>query len=178
MRAIVFLTLLVASPALAADTFYDTHIAKRDGETPCYARTYDAAHLAAHPKQVVRRFFTIANGGEGSDGRGGFYLTFGFVMRDSDEHFAGDAYCKPKGDGAVCHAEGDGGSFTVSPRSDGLLLTVGDFLALEGSETFSTNLAESDDREFRLYRSPAAECDLDWRHPGGNPSAPSLSRPS
>lgn len=143
---------------MAAGSIYDTHFAERSGTWPCYARTYDATHLAAHPDQRVRQFFATANAAEGNDSNGAFYLAFGFVLRDSDERFSSEARCRPQGAGAACQAEGDGGSFTLAPRPDGLLLAVSDFLAVEGPETFSPDLAGSDDRAFRLYPSEAGAC--------------------
>ena len=51
-------TLIVAAPAAnAADSFYATYIAERNGAAPCYARSYDQKHLAEHPKQKVVHFF-------------------------------------------------------------------------------------------------------------------------
>ena len=65
-------------------------------------------------------------------------------------------------------------------------MTVVERLELEGMESFSPDLADSDDREFRLYLSPASECGYDQ---GGDdaddgdggpvlePLTPSISRP-
>ncbi|MCB1500681.1 MAG: hypothetical protein KDK07_12985 [Bauldia sp.] len=178
MRAIATLAFaLAATPAFAAGSLYDSHFAERGGAWPCYARTYDKAHLSAHPDQKVRQFFATANAAEGRDGDGAFYLAFGFVLRDSDERFSSEARCTPRGDGAACQTEGDGGSFTLAPRPDGVLLEVDDFLAVEGPETFSPDLAESDDRAFRLYPSEAGACAHDWGDPGGSSVGPSLNRP-
>ncbi len=45
---------LGASAATAGD-IYARYFAGADRGKPCYARSYDAAHLLAHPKQKVRR---------------------------------------------------------------------------------------------------------------------------
>ena len=179
MRAIAVALAVVSTPALAAGSIYDTHFAERGGAWPCYARTYDKAHLAAHPDQQVRQFFTTANAAEGRDDDGAFYLAFGFVLRELDERFSSEARCTPRGDGAACQTEGDGGSFTLAPRPDGVLIEVNDFLAVEGPETFSPDLAESDDRAFRLYPSEAGACARDRGVPEEpvDPAGPSLSRP-
>jgi hypothetical protein len=184
MRMLMALALVVAAAprAEAADSFYATYIAPRNGVAPCYARTYDPKHLAAHPKQKVVHFFVTRSGANQGKPPKSFDVGFGFRLEDSSDAFSGEAGCAAKGDGAICSVEGDGGQFRLAPRPDGLLVSVVGFLALEGMESFSPNLAESDDREFRLYASPAEACG----HGGGDegnggsaiePLTPSVSRP-
>jgi hypothetical protein len=180
-RAVAAIAVLAfAAPAAnAADSFYSTYIAGRNGVAPCYARTYDQKHLAAHPKQKVVRFFLKHSDAEGMDPPKSFDLGFGFRLKDSTDFFSSEAGCAAKGDGAVCSVEGDGGHFRLDPRKDGLLVTVRERLAIEGAESFSPDLAESDDKELRLYLSPAEECsfDQDGDDADGDPNAPGLSRP-
>jgi hypothetical protein len=64
-------------------------------------------------------------------------------------------------------------------------VTVVERLELEGMESFSPDLMKSDDREFRLYLSPASECGYDRGDddaddgdgPVIEPLTPSISRP-
>jgi len=183
MRITVAIAIIAAAApaAVAADSFYATYIAERGGAAPCYARTYDGKHLAAHPKQKVVHFFLRQSDADQGAPPKSFDLSFGFRLRDSTDSFSSEAGCAAKGDGAVCSAEGDGGQFKLTPRPDGLLVSVVERLELEGMESFSPNLAESDDREFRLYPSPASECgDDDADDDGGGviePLTPSISRP-
>lgn len=183
IAAIASLT-LAAPAASAADSFYAKFIAERDGVAPCYARTYDAKHLAAHPRQKVIHFFVTHSDAEGMTPPKTFDLSFGFRLKDSTDSFSSEAGCAAEGDGAICSAEGDGGHFRLTPRPDGLLVTVEGRLALEGAESFSPDLMESDDREFRLYLSPASECSYGWggeedreEEGGVEPLAPSIQRP-
>ncbi|MCP4306670.1 MAG: hypothetical protein GY788_17720, partial [bacterium] len=50
------LTCLFASAGLAADSFYGRYFAP-----PCYARAYDATHLADNPAQRVTSFYVTDN---------------------------------------------------------------------------------------------------------------------
>jgi hypothetical protein len=184
MIATIAVLLSAAPAASAADSFYATYIAERGGITPCYARTYDPKHLAAHPKQKVVHFFLTQSEWEDMDPPKAFNVHFGFRLKNSDDTFSSEAGCAAKGDGAICSAEGDGGQFSLSPRPDGLLVTVVGRLELEGMESFSPDLAQSDDREFRLYPSPPGECGYDSGEgedgesgKGMEPVAPSIQRP-
>lgn len=179
--------LLSAAPAAsAADSFYATFIAGQAGGAPCYARSYDPKHLAAHPRQKVVHFFVTRSSFDQGAPPKSFDLAFGFRLKDSTDSFASEAGCAAKGDGALCSAEGDGGQFRLTPRPDGLLVTVVERLELEGMASFSPDLMKSDDREFRLYLSPASECGYGGGGNEGNdgsdgpvlePLTPSISRP-
>lgn len=129
-----------------------------DGPT-CYARTYDMAHLAKNPKQRVREIVLTSLQGETGEDISAWdaVLDFGFTLRDGSEYSA-VAYCEDDS----CSLEGDGGRFAVTAaKDDGLRLSiVGDFLELEGAESFSGNLAESDDKVFLVYPVNARGCDL------------------
>lgn len=188
MRILAAIALVIAAApaANAAGSFYAAYIAERDGAAPCYARTYDRKHLAAHPKQKVVHFFVTRSDIDQGKPPKTFDLSFGFRLRDSTDSFSSLAACAAKGEGATCLVEGDGGGFRLTPRPDGLLVTVVDFLAVEGMESFSPDLAESDDREFRLYASPASECRYDGASGDSGddgsgaaiePLTPSISRP-
>lgn len=188
MRILAAIALVIAAApaAHAAESFYAAYIAERNGAAPCYARTYDLKHLAAHPKQKVVHFFVTRSDLDQGKPPKTFDLGFGFRLKDSTDAFAGLAACAAKGDGATCSVEGDGGNFRLTPRPDGLLVSVVDRLELEGMESFSPDLAKSDDREFRLYASPASACSYgsgggDSGEDGGGaaiePLTPSVSRP-
>jgi hypothetical protein len=188
MRILATIALVTAAApaAHAADSFFAAYIAERGGAAPCYARTYDAKHLAAHPKQKVVHFFVTRSDVDQGKPPKTFDVSFGFRLKDSTDAFSSLAGCAAKGDGATCSVEGDGGHFRLTPRPDGFLVTVVDYLAIEGMESFSPDLAESDDRDLRLYASPASECGYhrardDSGDDGGGaaiePLTPSISRP-
>lgn len=185
-KALLILSFIVAVPTAAnAETFYDRYIIGPDGIPPCYARTYTAEHLAAHPRQKVTQVFLVRS--DVDDGRPpkSFDVGFGFRLKGSRDVFAAEAGCVARGDGATCTVEGDGGGFTLAPRPDGLLVSVDQRLELEGMESFSPNLYDSDDREFRLYVSPPEACLFDifggdgGEEGGGKPAGltPSIERP-
>ena len=148
------LAVLAPSAASAADSFYARYIA-----APCYARSYDSAHLAQHPKQRVTGFYLTDSGYDNATTPTGFIAAFGFTIKGSADIFEADASCDEAGDGVRCFVDGDSGMFTLAATKDGLRLEVGTHLTLEGNETFSPNLAEGgDDRVFLLYRSPPEAC--------------------
>ncbi len=174
-KVLLTATLLAAVPAAAsAETFYGRYIFGPDGIPPCYARTYTAEHLAAHPQQKVTQFFVVRSDMD-DGGPPGFDVAFGFRLKGSPDYFAAEAGCAPRGDGAACTVEGDGGGFRLTPRPDGLLVSVDGRLEVEGMESFSPNLHDSDDRAFRLYVSPPEACLFDIF--GGDTPGEGGSRP-
>ena len=153
--------LLAAPPAHAAGTFYDRYVIGPDGIPPCYARAYTDEHLAEHPRQKVTQFFLSSRAVDDSRPPRSFDMAFGFRLKGSSDVFAAEAACVAKGDGAACSVEGDGGAFSLTPRPDGLLVTVEERLEIEGADSFSPNLHDSDDRAFRLYVSVPEACVFD-----------------
>jgi hypothetical protein len=168
---------LAASAAGAADSFFSSHLSRPGGVVPCYARTYDAKHLAAHPEQRVVHFYLTHSPADHGTPPRTFDVSFGFTLRGGEDWYAGEAGCAAKGDGAECTGEGDVGEFTLVPRNEGLLVEIG---RMETVET-GADLAASDDREFRLYESPEGECFYEGsgeeEEPVTDPNAPGLSRP-
>ena len=179
------LAILVAVPAAAeaAEPFYARYIAPRDGVAPCYARTYDDAHLADNPKQRVTRFFLTRSEADGFKPPKSFGVSFGFTVRGSTDTFAGEAACADKRGGVACSVEGDGGSFTLDGGArNGVKVTIDQRLVVEGLEGFSPNLAKGgDDRVLLLFPDPAEACgfpEIDLPPPVVvDPLAPQLTRP-
>lgn len=119
----------------------------------CYARQYDDAHLASHPRQQVTAVY-LSNTAEPDPNYNGVLLDFGFVTRDG-ELYSANAYCD---DRDSCSLEGDGGTFSVRKGADGLRIDVGETLGLEGRHGFSGDLANSDDRVFLIARQSPRAC--------------------
>jgi len=158
MRWIAALACLAWLPAAAdaatGNSFYDRYIA-----APCYARGYDAKHLAAHPAQRVTRFYLTDSGYDDPASPTAFIAAFGFMLTGSEDIFESDASCDGIKGGVQCYVDGDAGTFMLEADGDGLRLTVGSHLALEGNQSFSPDLAVGgDDRVFLLYRSPPEAC--------------------
>ena len=122
----------------------------------CYARHYDDAHMASHPRQQVSAIY-LSHTAQPDPGYKGVLLDFGFVTRDG-EHYSANAYCDKRD---RCSLEGDGGTFQVSETGDGLRIDVGDFLGLEGRNGWSGDLAESDDRVFLIFPDAPRACSFD-----------------
>jgi hypothetical protein len=92
MRALA-LPLALLAPAALADVIVDP----ARGSIPepgCYARTHDAAHLAAHADQVVagmRLNFVVADGSEGMNAAPGAVVAFLDVVLADQGHVAQDS---------------------------------------------------------------------------------------
>ncbi|MCC6921261.1 MAG: hypothetical protein IT548_18860 [Alphaproteobacteria bacterium] len=100
----------------------------------CAARSYDAAHLKAHPQQKVtgiafayEPFERVAGEAEPQPmwdqyaGTGAVFARIVVVFRDDPRAALGAADCRAGTDAATlrCGIEGDGGGFTVTKRPDG-----------------------------------------------------------
>ena len=174
-----------ASSSDAADSFYERYISGPGGISPCYARTYSREHLAEHPKQTVTRFYLTRSEYDEVGTARSFDVAFGFMLKTMRGPFSGYATCRPRGDGAACVVEADGGGITLTPRPDGVLVSVDERLEVEGASGFSPDLHASDDREFRLYTSDPESCFFDGVEDGDNagnqspvlePLTPSIER--
>lgn len=125
----------------------------------CYARVYDAAHLGAHPHQTVTRFF-LGDPGEAwraTQSPGHFNVAFGFQIVDRQDIYSGVGICEPRGAGAICDIESDGGSFTIAPNGEDLRI-VAARIEVEGPSNFSPDLALADNRVMVLRRAQTSEC--------------------
>ena len=144
-----------AAPAAVAPTLFDD--LTRAGA--CYARTYDSAHLTAHPRQTVTHFF-VGEAGPGwrpTQSPQHFNVAFGFHIVGHSDTYAGVGICAPNGETVACDIEADGGSFTIARNSDGLRVTAMR-IQVEGAHDFSPDLAEADNRVMLLRPAAAQEC--------------------
>jgi hypothetical protein len=127
---------------------------KKSGRRPCYARAYDAKHFRAHPRQRLKSI-SLAGAGHGNENE----LRYTFRLKSGTDHYTGLVVCRPRGTGAHCLVEGDGGDFSLAPATGGLRLTVGERWSAEGARGFSPDLARGgDDRVVILRRAPSAAC--------------------
>ena len=125
------------------------------GKAGCYARSYNASHLAKHPEQFVTDLAIIADASIADPMLG---LWIGADLRgDIAGHYEGYAYCESNGGSLSCGMEGDAGNFTLTPDKDGkILLEVGRYgMSFEGDVDFITLKADrGDDRSFVLNPAP------------------------
>jgi len=160
------------SAAAFAATPFDTTFATVDGGKPCYARTYDRAHLNAHPRQTVTSIevdFTPANPDGVKNTAAKFELGFAFRLRKNGSWYPNNAICSAKGAAFTCSLESDGGEFTLTPGNGGTLrLDVvnrggtdagNDQISAEGDDFGSFGKPGGDDLSFILNRAPHAVCD-------------------
>jgi hypothetical protein len=137
----------------SADEFYGHYFGKR--ANACFGRTYDAAHLARHPRQKVQQIeVAFAKGGRQT--AAAFEVSLGLVAKGNARRFASPASCSAEADGAVCKLESDGGTFRLKGgHGSGMTLQViGNGLRMEGATFFEAGGAASDDNLFAL--SPVA----------------------
>jgi hypothetical protein len=127
--------------------------------TACFARSYDAAHLEAHPHQTVTRFFVGEAGAawRPTQTPGHFNVAFGFQIVGHSDTYAGVGICTPNGRRAACDIEGDGGAFIISRHDDGLRIDA-TRIEVEGPSDFSPDLAAADNRVMLLRPAAAPAC--------------------
>jgi hypothetical protein len=152
------------------------------GAQACYARTYDKAHLAAHPKQkVTGMIFSLRYTVLGEDEAhlvavegGGVekqYFDYDFTLaakvRDRSKTVYASGDCTSL-EGIGCGVDCDGGGVVLEPSEGepGALLVRLDRtyssirMSLGCSEGEEVELeAGEDDKVFKLTKSPAALCD-------------------
>jgi hypothetical protein len=149
---------LVPTGALA-DSFYERTVAERGGGVPCFARIYDDAHMRDHPRQRVTHFFLRHSEAEDLTPPESFDVVIGYRLKGSTDSFVTEAGCAAEGDGAICDAEGDAGSFKLAGDGKQVTVTIEDRLHLEGHVSFSPNLAkDGDDSPLLLGPSSTADC--------------------
>jgi hypothetical protein len=153
--ALVLILFLSTTPDARAQSLFERHIA---GGT-CHARTYDAAHLAKHPRQTVTHFHLRRAEPDPLRAHhpARFSVAFGFRVKGSSDLYATMAECRAKGSGAECLIEGDGGGFTLAPSGAALQVTVAR-MEVEGAKSFSRDLARGDNRVMLVHPSDAAAC--------------------
>ncbi len=131
----------------------------------CWERTYDAAHLKAHPKQLVTK---IRLSTEVQDD-GNIYASLGINLRqDQGRKFDYSAFapCQAKGAALSCPSEWDAGAFSLEKAKGGLLVRNKDLIVnpsnydAEDVAPNAVSLGKSDDAAWLLMPSADEGCDL------------------
>lgn len=139
----------------------------RSGELvfACFARHYDTAHLAGHPRQNVTDIMALTYRGDTpGSAETVFNMTLRFRKVPGEQQFPGVCSPAPGSDRMNCGVECDGGRFTVTGRDRGaILVDVSDGIgSCDGDLPEGAGFA-SDDKLFRLDRTDMAACkDLIW----------------
>lgn len=145
---------MLAEPAAAAG-FAERWKAGAPG---CFARAYDAGHLAKHPRQRVTRFALGPSKLGAPTAKGTFEITFSLMLKGDTEVYQWEGICRATAKALICGAEGDSGHFTIRPDGRNVLVAI-ESLVLEGEKGFTPDLGVGgDDRVLRLYPSPASAC--------------------
>jgi hypothetical protein len=173
---------LAASGARAEEARKSDPVARRifaaqvDAKKPmaCFARAYDSAHLAAHPRQKVAAMMALFTEDKDAE-EGGAALGFrvGFKMRGAGAKFdnagnCGHADVTETGASSAsihCYIDCDGGGLDVQISADNKSLRVG----LEGFAVYPAGSKRdddnvraletgADDKVFRLDRVSLADC--------------------
>jgi hypothetical protein len=152
------------------------------GVEACFGRTYDAAHLRAHPKQRVTSFHLLRDfspdpnaemeqstrqellDADGSDGDIG--LTAYLRLRDRKGVYSNYFSCRRGGDGIVrCGIDCDGGSFLMRPSGGSILIENQGFVVVGGCGASDEDQEDpvfirpgADDKTFRLDKQPLDQC--------------------
>jgi hypothetical protein len=168
--AVVLLALTFSVSAAGAADIYAKYFADADGGRVCYARYYDAAHLAAHPRQTVRRIMVDYDRRTHEDAdpentAAKFIAGIGFMLKHSGGWYTQELFCKIAGGYFDCYLDADGGSIRLIPDRDALRLQVigggggTDSIVVEGAAGFGKFGAPgSDDRAFILPRADRKLC--------------------
>jgi hypothetical protein len=132
----------------------------------CYTRHYDAAHLAAHPKQNTREMTLFVNSFVDSEMGRQYTLEIGVSFRKSKKLFQVSGGCGLSDDGKNalnCGIDCDGGNIDVSVKdADSILVSIPD-----GARTWEPESGEEpppdakfgpDDKLFRLDRTALQDC--------------------
>jgi hypothetical protein len=130
----------------------------KDNETLCLSRSYDAAHLASHPKQTVKLIAVMKTAESKTDPDLWQYnLTFRIETRDG-RTFEQRAPCSPDQYAFGCQPDGpldSDRSFYLTRAGDGEVMLRDKHGLLD--KVFKTKLG-SDDRMFKLTASPPQAC--------------------
>lgn len=151
----------LAMPAAAGD--YEAWFAGKPGGVACYASSYDAAHLAAHPRQKVVEIELDFDAREAeSEGNrpSRFVAGLGVRIKGKKDWYTNSLFCNERALGGVdCSLEGDGGAFTLQPSGDGLEMRLDREIAIEGDDFIEFGGKGSDDNAFILKPAPQSVCD-------------------
>lgn len=141
----------------------------------CFARTYDAAHLAKHPKQKVTDIqFRLAyhkfDVDEGyPQGQRNYYFALLAKRRGEKEFATAFGECSLWEGKITCGVECDGGGVNIEKSGEGLGINFGNYWGISltnecGSGDVAAPALEpgEDDKEFRLTKTNDCPKYEDW----------------
>lgn len=142
------------------------------GRKACFARTYDAAHLRAHPAQRVQAMALGVDYHRHQpdktfpDGQRNYYFTLSATVKGERKQLVSSGECKTSGGRISCAMDCDGGGFGLEREPAGSvkldMTTYGRLRMSRGCDDSETDTLElrpgADDRTFRLQLAPLGAC--------------------
>ncbi len=141
----------------------------------CFARTYDAAHLKAHPQQTVsyielRLAYYRHDPDTGyPDGQRNYYFDLRAKRKGSDDIASTGGECGLYEGGIDCGVDCDGGGVLLKGDANAVTLSFGDKWGISmtnecgGGEGSGPDLVPgADDKEFRLTKIDKCPAYDDW----------------
>jgi hypothetical protein len=128
----------------------------------CFTRTYDRAHLARHPDQLVAAVkLRIYRPPPGNLNK--YWFLAQFRLRGKDESVRTSGICNEKASGLQCLVECDGGGVDVVPRARDAMMYFDRIRVAACGEDDVDGVGQEltggkDDRVFRLDRIDEAAC--------------------
>jgi hypothetical protein len=133
-------------------------------QTPlgCFARTYDAPHLAAHPGQTVSAVKVKLKPRSMDDGYN-FSVELRFGFREDKRNFYAVGICKDMGGSLTCSLDQDAGQLTVKPADGGVQVSPlqdvrADAESGDEAEYKTLKTSNPEDRVFMLRAVEASDC--------------------
>jgi hypothetical protein len=128
----------------------------------CFTRTYDRAHLARHPDQLVTAV-RLRVYRPPPDTASTYWFLAQFRLRGSDETLRTSGICDETAQGLYCFVECDGGSVDVVPRARDALMYLNRISVARCGQEYVNGDGQDltwgkDDRVFRLDRVDSAAC--------------------
>lgn len=113
----------------------------------CWERVYDAAHLAAHPRQTIAEIRLVHTPSPDGGDAAGLYLQLYLNLRQRVSNSAHDykygGFCKTQGRGLRCEAEWEAGVFTVEAGPNGALVVRNGGITANPLEYDSEDIADN-----------------------------------
>jgi hypothetical protein len=125
----------------------------------CFVRTYDRAHLARHPDQLITAVKLRVHRPPPPDMRKYYWFLAQFNLRGRQETLRTSGFCNEKS-GLRCIVECDGGGVDVVPRARDAMIYLDRIrvAACDAEEAGEELTRGKDDRVFRLDRVNDAAC--------------------
>jgi hypothetical protein len=149
------------------------HAIDKEAAYACYTRSYDAAHLAAHPKQNVTTAMLLLTGKPktGENSYTAYTAGVDFTFRKQKKHFQAFGDCPSVSADAssgaaqklACGIDCDGGTIAVKLKDvDTILVSLPSGIAVSeaGNDSAPPDGGHfgSDDSVFKLSRAPLRNC--------------------